>query len=58
MNIKELELLRERIGYIREVANRDSIESRQINLTLDELETLVLKELKRLVWERYLEAEG
>lgn len=57
VNFKQLEILRERITYIRETANRDSIESRQINLTLDELDALVLNELKRLVWERYLKAE-
>jgi len=57
VNLKQLEIIWKKISYLREVVDRDSFASGEINLTLDELDALVLKELMRLVWERYLEDE-
>jgi len=58
MNVEQLERLRTLVRSIQAEIKTDSTESSDVTADCGELETTILRELKHLVWSRYLEANG
>ncbi len=58
MNIEQFDELRRGIALMRGTVEEDTTGIDDITRALDELEFEVDKELKNLLWVRYLEAEG